>query len=172
MAEEQWKPVTGYEGYYEISDQGNVKSCERKVSGKEGRIDIRRAQSKKTFINKNNGYLVVNLSKEGKNVTYLIHRLMAFAFLVNPDNLVEIDHIDRNKTNNTLSNLRWVSHSANMLNRVLLPKPLGESKQRYIAKTPANTYSVRIPRGFYLGTFETIEEAVSVRDAYLLKGTL
>jgi len=169
---EQWKFVVGYEGYYEISDQGNVRSCERKVGNKGNRTDTRRAQPKKTFIAKRTGYCVVNLSKEGKNTTYLVHRLMAFAFLANPDNLKEIDHVDRDKTNNTLSNIRWVSHSANMLNRELPPKPLSELKQRYIAKTPANTYSVRIPRGFYLGTFETIEEAVSVRDKYLLNGTL
>lgn len=92
----------------------------------------------------NTGYPVISLSKEGKAKTYLIHRLVAEAFIDNPNNYDFIDHIDRNKINNHYKNLRWATHSMNMRNK----KPHGKidiagisfhtTKQAYIATINGN----------------------------------
>lgn len=64
-----------------------------------------------------NGYLRICLTKDGKRKFYRIHRLLAIQYIPNPDNLPEIDHIDRNKLNNDLSNLRWCDRTTNMNNQ-------------------------------------------------------
>ena len=63
------------------------------------------------------GYKIVGLSKNGKQITYKIHRLLSIQYIPNPNNLPIVDHIDRVRTNNDLSNLRWVSASENCINR-------------------------------------------------------
>ena len=163
----EWRQIPGYEGYYEISDQGLVRSMERTVPGKAGRMDTRRAQDKKVFVAKSTGYLVVNLSKEGINKTHLIHRLLGATFLPNPDGLPEIDHLDRNKQNNALSNLRWCDRKTNLKNRKESEKPIGISEERYIILTKENHYQVRINSKTCLGTFKTMDEAILERDFYL-----
>jgi hypothetical protein len=168
---EEWKAIPGYEGYYEISTLGNVRSVERSVHGKGGRTDIRRAQDKKTFVLKNSGYVVVLLSKNGKNKTYYVHRLVAQTFIPNddPDGKPEIDHIDRVQANNVVYNLRWVNRKANLLNRAPFEQPLGMTGERYIILTKQNNYQVRIS-GHCVGTFVTLEEAVTARDNFLQNG--
>lgn len=96
---ENYKDIVSYEDLYEVSDTGLVRN---KVSGKilkPGR---------------NNGYLYVNLCKNGKYKSIRIHRLVAEAFIPNPLNLPEIDHIDKNRSNNNVDNLRWVNHQENI----------------------------------------------------------
>ena len=96
--------VVGYEGLYKINKNGDVWSCgQRKVLMKQ-RLD-------------KDGYLRANLYKNQKPKTFHIHQLLATQFIPNPDNLLIIDHIDRNKTNNNLENLRWTTHKINNQNR-------------------------------------------------------
>ena len=83
---------------------------------------IRRKDTKRVVsesVNKNTGYLQLNLNTTSGRVNRLKHRLIAQQFIPNPDNLSEVDHIDRNKLNNSLSNLRWVSRSDNLRNRTI-----------------------------------------------------
>ena len=90
---ERWKPVKGYEGLYEVSSAGNI----RKTGGEP--VTIRK---------ENHGYLRVDLTKNGKRRTgILLHRIVAEAFLPNPDNLPQINHKDRNGENDDVSNLEW-----------------------------------------------------------------
>lgn len=96
---EIWKNIIGNEGYM-ISNKG-------RVIGKNGLL--------KPQIN-NNGYYCVSLCREAKHSRYTIHRLIALHFIDNPDNLEWVDHIDRNRQNNEITNLRWVSPSGNALN--------------------------------------------------------
>ena len=96
------KSIKNYEGLYSITEDGKVYSHRRKLYLAE-RPD-------------KDGYLRVNLSKDGKAKTYFIHRLIAETFIPNPDNLPYVDHIDRNVTNNSIENLRWVSHTSNCRN--------------------------------------------------------
>ena len=108
---EIWKDIDGYPDYM-VSNMGRVKSLERNVvKGKGGLYKIEEKILKS--IKKRDGYLQINLSKDGKQKTHLIHRLVAQAFLLNPNNLVEIKHIDEDKTNNRADNLEWCSREYN-----------------------------------------------------------
>lgn len=102
---EEWRPVVGYEGLYEISSKGRVKSLNYRRTGKEKIL--------KTFDN-SKGYPCVKLFKDGKNKNCRIHRLVAQAFLENPYNLPEVNHIDENKQNSCVENLEWCSRSYNV----------------------------------------------------------
>lgn len=111
---EQWKDVVGYEGYYEVSDHGNVRSLDKEV-----RTNIRHVKSRiikgkvlKPY-KKNHGYYAVSLSKDGKWFTTEIHRLVAKAFLPNPMNKKVVNHKDGNKLNNHIDNLEWTSYKEN-----------------------------------------------------------
>jgi hypothetical protein len=85
-------------------------------ANREGVIRGKRVDCLKPSYN-NKGYAFVNLSLEGVAKSYLVHRLIAQTFLLNPDNYTEIDHIDKDKTNNCVENLRWVSRCQNLQNR-------------------------------------------------------
>lgn len=104
---EQWKKVKGYEGKYEVSNMGRVRNLNWNGTG-ETRIIAQ-------HINPMTGYIQVGLYRKetGKSKMMYLHRLVADAFLPNPDNLEQIDHKDADKTNNTVANLRWVSRKFN-----------------------------------------------------------
>lgn len=96
MEQEVWKDVKGYEGLYQVSNWGRVK-----------RITNNNRVLKPYKVKK--GYLNVVLSKNGKAKTFRVHRLVALAFLPNPDSLPEINHKDEKKDNNNVDNLEWCS---------------------------------------------------------------
>lgn len=112
--EEIWKDVIGYEGLYQISNLGNVKSYTRYVNvshrGYSGKRILHGKQLKPTDLQ---GYLVVMLIKEHKYHTCRINRLVAQAFISNPDNLPCVNHKDENKHNNCVDNLEWCTRNYN-----------------------------------------------------------
>ena len=113
MIEEIWKPVVGYEGLYEVSNKGTVKSLDRFT--KSGRGNGNRFISGKILksaLNKK-GYPSVVLCKDGKMFTQRVHRLVAEAFIPNPDNLPVVNHKDEDKTNNCVDNLEWCTNKYN-----------------------------------------------------------
>lgn len=109
------KPVAGYEGYYEVDQFGRVFSCDRVVSVDDNsrKYDkpLRGKQMKQSMHDK--GYKIVSLTRDGKTKTCFVHRLVAEAFIPNPDNLPMVNHKDEDKTNNFLENLEWCTASYN-----------------------------------------------------------
>lgn len=107
METEIWKPLKDYEGLYEISNMGRVRSLVKKGNTKQ--------QIKKTGIDVSTGYTNIQLTKNNKPLTKRVHRLVAEAFVPNPNNKPVVNHIDGNKRNNLASNLEWMTYSENTL---------------------------------------------------------
>ena len=102
MENEVWKDIEEYEGLYQVSNQGRVKSL---WFGKEKILKPEKVR---------NGYLLVGLWKNGKPKMYQVHRLVALTFLPNPNNLPEVNHKDEDKTNNCVDNLELCDRKYNM----------------------------------------------------------
>ena len=99
---EEWRDIEGYEGLYLVSSLGRVKSF---CFGKERILKP---------LKHNCGYLQVRLYNDGKGKIHTVHRLVANAFIPNPENLPEVNHIDEDKTNNRVSNLEWMDSKDNI----------------------------------------------------------
>lgn len=125
---EIWKPVEGYEGFYEVSDRGNIKSLHRNPS------------SNRALIKNKSGYIQVNLSGKGKIVMKYVHRLVATAFLENINRLPTVNHIDGIRDNNNLSNLEWCSQSQNIRHAFYVTK----NRSMVGENNPANKLSNEI----------------------------
>lgn len=102
MNQEIWKTIEGYEGIYEISSHGKVKS-------------LKKGLMLKIFLTGKPAYLSVTLCKKGKEKTCRIHRLIASGFIPNPENYPLINHKDGNKLNNNVENLEWCTAAMNVL---------------------------------------------------------
>lgn len=115
--QEIWKDVKEYEGLYQVSNYGRVKS-----------ISYFNHANKKSYprnkilkpLKNEKGYLRIDLAKNGKSKKVRIHRLVAQTFISNPNNYQEVNHIDGNKQNNRVDNLEWCTHSYNMKHAVKL----------------------------------------------------
>lgn len=110
--EEIWKLLPNYENEYEVSSLGRVRSITRKTLGRWNKLKTNNGRVLKSSQIKN-GYLRVDLSKNGKSSHQLIHRLIALAFIPNEQDKPCVNHKDRNRTNNEVLNLEWVSYSEN-----------------------------------------------------------
>ena len=138
---EIWKPVVGYERYYEVSNKGNVRSVTRYVFSIKGKRKTRKVcgSEKKPKIN-HSGYYQTTLSKQGKSETVVIHRIVAEAFIPNPCSKPQVNHIDGDKLNNCVENLEWatsfenMSHAVNVLNRLVIPVSQYDLEGNFIAR--------------------------------------
>lgn len=139
----EWKDIKGYEGLYQVSSDGRVKSLKRiarnnrTVGGK-----IRKPKIDK------DGYYCVSLWTDGVSKEHFIHRLVAQAFIPNPDNKPCIDHINTNKTDNRVENLKWCTHKENINN------PLSRGKYLQNRYKVEGTHRISI----YKPTKESIEK--------------
>lgn len=111
-AVEVWKPIKGYEGYYEVSSLGRVRSIARTITKSNG-VKLKVEEKLLTQATITGGYLAVCLSKNGKWHCYPAHRLVAQTFIPNPDKLPIINHKDINPENNEVNNLEWCSYEYN-----------------------------------------------------------
>lgn len=110
--QEIWKPVKEYENLYMISNLGKVKSLDRITKNGRGEF-LKKGKILTNNIN-NMGYEYLYLKDGGRNRKVYVHRLVASAFIPNPNNKKEVNHIDCNPLNNKADNLEWVSHKENM----------------------------------------------------------
>lgn len=108
---EIWIDIKGFEGAYQISNLGSVRSLDRVVTDKNGNLKTVKGRML-SLINHTGGYLTTKIGKAGNRY---IHRLVAEAFLIKPEGKTEVNHIDGNKKNNTVENLEWVTPSENQL---------------------------------------------------------
>ena len=131
---ENWKAIAGYEGLYEVSDQGRVKSL---WNGKEKILKPGKNSS---------GYLLVSLHKDGHGKTVKIHRIVAESFIPNPQGLATVNHKDEVKTNNVASNLEWMSREDNVA-----------YSQPHLAKRSVQMFDKQT--GELLATFPSLMEA-------------
>lgn len=152
---EVWKDIEGYEGYYQVSNLGRVKSLARNTSEKG-----KNANNKKDTILKGSltkGYLQVDFRKDGKRKMFRIHRLVSECFIPNPDNKPYINHIDGNKSNNTVDNLEWCTPKENVKhamdnNLIIFKNNSGPSKGvdkfsldgKYLESYPSQAEAVRM----------------------------
>lgn len=128
--EEAWKPIPGYEGLYEVSSLGRVKASQRVITRKDGRCQIYRERILSLFHSRQ-GYVYIVLTKDNKPIREAVHRLVAKAFISNMDKArTHIDHIDGDRANNTVLNIRWVTRAENMHNPITearIDKAIGKS---------------------------------------------
>lgn len=154
------KPILEYEGLYEISDDGKVWSC---ISHKYLKPKL------------NKGYEQVNLYKEKVCKSFSVHRLVALAFIPNPENKREINHIDENKLNNSVENLEWVTSKENAnhgtrnqrIREWVLAHPILKDSERLgyrkikmaYGKSPIEVAQIDISTGEIIATYPSIAEA-------------
>jgi hypothetical protein len=157
---ETWKDITGFEGQYQVSNKGRIKTLARTFIVKSGKRYRRRSQLYKQHDDCKRGYLKVMLHKNGKHQSFFVHRLVGIAFIPNQHNKRTINHKDGIKTNNNVENLEWatdseqIKHSFDKLNRI---KPLlGKFGKDHHTSKPVNQYSTD---GEFIKRWDSIVEA-------------
>lgn len=137
---EFWRDIEGYEGLYQVSNIGQIKSLKSNKILKP--------------VNNGKGYLFVNLYKNGEIKHFLIHRLVAEAFLPNEDELPQVDHINNDKTDNRVANLQWISQVENLRKKetgIMIPRRIQciETGQIFETVTDAANYVNRTLRTMF-----------------------
>jgi len=114
---ECWRSVVGFEGHYEVSDLGRVRSVDRQqvISNRWGGSHVRRLKGRiRALVKDKDGYPRVGLCQPGQKFKLVpVHRIVALAFVPNPAGLPHIDHLDSDRTNATAGNLAWVTNAEN-----------------------------------------------------------
>ena len=125
----KWKDIIGYENEYQINQFGEIRTLKDSLK-------LKKYNVLKPQINKRNGYVYQMLYKNGKEKLLRVHRLVAMAFLPNPNNLPQVNHKDGNKQNNSVDNLEWCEQSYNMKHafKTGLEKP-SEKQKAAVRKT-------------------------------------
>lgn len=170
---EIWKDILGFEGLYQISNYGNVKSCKRLVNAKYGSQRV--VDEKLLSLGKDkDGYLMAILCREGTKKTVKIHRLVADAFINKIDGKNLVNHIDSNKSNNIFTNLEWVS----CLENICHSKSKLKSSSKYTGVSfhkkdklfmSSICFNGKI---VYLGSFKKEEDAYKRRCDYELQNNI
>ena len=159
--QEIFKDIKGYRGFYKISNKGRVRST--------GGI--------LTPTDNGKGYLIIGLCKNGKRKNFYIHRLVAEAFIDNPEKKPVVNHKDYNTRNNDVNNLEWVTQKDNINHSIVNmrhKKAITHSNtgEKYISyRASKDHYRVIINKKEY-GAFKTLKEAITVRDNILKRAEI
>lgn len=142
---EEWRDVVGYEGLYRVSNLGRVRTLHKRGGG--CLVKAKGGILRPCFIK---GYYAIRLRKDGKYKQHQLHRLVAAAFVTNPNNLPFVNHIDENGLNNNANNLEWCTHQYNI--------NFGTRTKKVIAKLskPISQYTMS---GILIQTYSSLHEA-------------
>lgn len=169
---EIWKSIKNFECLYEVSNYGNVRSVSRKVLNNGSYSGYTNIKSKVLKQTKNRlGYHVLTLFKNGKRHFKIVHRLVAEAFLDNPNNYSEVNHKDLNKSNNYFANLEWCSREYNV-NHFYKSKSKTSKYKGVSFQKDRNKWVSFIDidkKRINIGRFDTEEEAYTQRLNYINK---
>jgi hypothetical protein len=110
---EYWVDIRGYEGYYQVSNYGNVRSLDRVITEQTGKTQTLKGRILKPHTN-SSGYYQINLNRKSIRTTFAIHQLVAQAFLDNRSSKPLVNHINGIKTDNNVNNLEWATYSENL----------------------------------------------------------
>ena len=157
IEKEIWKDIKNYEGLYQVSNLGRVKSVDRIITMKNdvyinNKVRFQKGKILQPHISNHGHYLALTLCKNNKRHTKRVHRLVAETFIPNPDNLPEVNHIDGDKFNNTVKNLEWCTDRQN--------KDHAKAYDLYSHTPKVQTKPVlQIKDGVVINKFESIAEA-------------
>lgn len=156
MTREIWLPMVGYEGYYVVSSLGRIKLLDREGYRKNGKFFKVHSMIKEPYTT-NFGYKRVHLEKNKKSKHVFVHRLVAEAFIPNPDNKPYINHKNGVRTDNRVENLEWCTASENLLHSY---KALGRKvPHRFGIDNPMTKIVLKIKDGVIIGEFLGLKEA-------------
>ena len=167
--QERWKNIKGYEGFYQVSNRGRVKSL------KKWDVNKRDYTDHETILNPTDngyGYLIIGLRSKTHKKNHYVHRLVAEAFIENPEGKDVVNHLDYDKHNNSVENLEWCSQRDNVnysREKMCHPrlKPMTNTGERYISRrSSTGKYRVTVNRKEY-ATFDNLQDAIKRRDEIL-----
>lgn len=151
--QEEWKDIKGYEGLYQVSNIGRVRSIDRITTNIGGRKNLYKGRILRLNMIKV-GYLYAHLCKNNKVKAFRVHRLVASAFIQNPNNYPQVNHKDKNKANNIVNNLEWCTASQNQIHSVSLGRNYNITKVQELCKREISVYR----NGVFVAHFNSKKE--------------
>lgn len=156
-----WKDIEGYDGRYQVSIDGSVRSVDWLVVNANGVKHIFRGRTLKPCLNAI-GYYVVNLTKNGVSSPVLLHRIIAKAFIANPNGYNEVNHINENRSDNSIDNLEWCTHLHNVRHGTAIQRA---TKKKINNASFSNRVAQYSKNGEFIAEYPSAKEASRVTGA-------